>query len=288
MAGNSGKTPKARALGAELREARESAGLSQRKVAALATISNASLSRYETGDRVPSPEDVASILTAVGAGAAVRDRLVEMARNAAEPNWLLAGASGTRTELTTLIEFERTATRIVEVAPMLIPGLLQTSDYARTIMSGLPAHELDTWVTMRVGRRDVLTRRNPVQFDAIIAEHVLYQPIGGPSVMADQLRHIAKMAELPNVSVQIVPSSTQTWHLALEGAFILFQFPKASPIVNLEHFRSSAFLYDDGDIHDYAQAGDSLRQAAMSPADSLRLIARSAELMEEQSDGTPD
>ncbi|PKW18468.1 hypothetical protein A8926_6555 [Saccharopolyspora spinosa] len=231
---------------------------------------------------------MASILTAVGAGAAVRDRLVEMARNAAEPNWLLAGASGTRTELTALIEFERTATRILEVAPMLIPGLLQTSDYARTIMSGLPAHELDTWVTMRVGRRDVLTRRNPAQFDAIIAEHVLYQQIGGPSVMADQLRHIAKMAELPNVFIQIVPSSTQTWHLALEGAFILFEFPKASPIVNLEHFRSSVFLYDDGDIYDYAQAGDSLRQAAMSPADSLKLIARSAELMEEQSDGTPD
>ncbi|GAA4611115.1 hypothetical protein GCM10023108_54240 [Saccharopolyspora hordei] len=210
-----------------------------------------------------------------------------MARSAAEPNWLSSGASGIRRELTTLIEFERTATHIVEVAPMIVPGLLQTADYARTIMSGMPSAELETHVTMRVGRRDVLTRRKPVSFEAFVAEHVLHMPIGGAEVMADQLHHMAKMAELPNVTLRVVPSQLQGWHLALEGAFILFEFPKASPIVNLEHYRSSAFLYDEGDVADYAQAVDSLREAAMSPADSQRLIATCVDEMEGFNDGTP-
>ncbi|WP_083921588.1 helix-turn-helix domain-containing protein [Actinopolyspora halophila] len=280
MVGNARKTPKARSLGAELREVREKVALSQRKLSSLATISNASLSRYETGERVPSPEDVASIVTAAGGDGDLRDRLIDMARDAAEPNWLAAGAGSRHKELTTLIEFERTATHILEVSPMLVPGLLQTESYARTIMAGLPAEELDMRVTTRVGRRDVLLRSGAPYFDALIDEHVLQRPIGGHSVMAHQLRHILTMAEQPNITVQIVPSNVEEWHLALEGAFILFRFPKAAPIVNLEHFRSSAFLYDEGDIHDYIQSGDNLRRVAMGPADSLELIARYADKME--------
>ncbi|SDK57531.1 hypothetical protein SAMN04487820_109190 [Actinopolyspora mzabensis] len=212
----------------------------------------------------------------------MRDRLIDMARDAAEPNWLAAGAKSTHKELTTLIEFERTATHILEVAPMLVPGLLQTADYARTVMAGLPTEELDMRVTTRVGRRDVLLRPGAPRFDTLIDEHVLQRLIGGHSVMGHQLRHIIAMAEQPNITVQVVPSDLNEWHLTLEGAFILFEFPKAAPIINLEHFRSSAFLYDEDDIRDYIHAADTLRQTAMSPTESLDTIARYADKMEAQ------
>lgn len=280
MAGNAGKTPKARALGAELRELREGHQVSQRNLSQRVAISNASLSRYETGERVPAPEDVASIVTALGDGGSMRDHLVEMARDAAQPNWLSSGASGIHRELTTLIEFERTATRIVEVSPMIVPGLLQTADYARTIMSGISAAELETHVTMRVGRRDVLTRRRAADFEAFVAEHVLRTPIGGTEVMADQLHHMTQMAMLPNVTIRVVPSYMQQWHLALEGAFIFFEFSKAEPIVNLEHYRSSAYLHDSEDVGDYSTAITNLREIAMSPTDSVGLIASCVKDME--------
>ncbi|MDR7301048.1 helix-turn-helix domain-containing protein [Haloactinomyces albus] len=280
MAGNAGKTPKARALGAELRELREDRQVSQRTLSQRVAISNASLSRYETGERVPSPEDVASIVTALGDGGMVREHLIEMARDAAQPNWLSSGASGIHRELTTLIEFERTATSIVEVSPMIVPGLLQTADYAREIMSGMSSAELETHVTMRAGRRDVLTRRRPVEFEAFIVEHVLRTPIGGSDVMADQLHHMTQMAELPNVTLYVVPSGLSRWHLALEGAFIYFEFPKAAPIVNLEHYRSSAYLHDSEDVSDYSRAITTLRETAMSPTESAELIASCVKEME--------
>lgn len=239
------------------------------------------MSRYETGDRIPTPEDVASIVTALGEGGELREKLIEMARDAAQPNWLSTGAAGGHNELTTLIEFERTATHIAEVAPMIVPGLLQTSDYARAIMADLPAAEMEPFVTLRVGRRDVLTRRRPVDFEAFIAEHVLRMPIGGHEVMADQLSHLLKFAELPNVSVRVLPTTLQRWSLVLEGAFILFRFPKAAPIVNLQHYRSSAFLYDTADVKDYVDAVDALREAALSPAASAELIASCVEEMED-------
>ncbi|QUG99631.1 helix-turn-helix domain-containing protein [Saccharopolyspora erythraea] len=280
MGGNTGRTPKARALGAELRELRQSHGVSQRELARRVTISNASMSRYETGDRIPTPEDVASIVTALGEGGELREKLIEMARDAAQPNWLSTGASTAQNVVTALMEFERTATHIVEVAPMIVPGLLQCADYARAIMAGVPAAVRETRVAVRLGRRDILTRRRPVDFEALIAEHVLRSPIGGRDVMADQLHHLAKFAELPNVTVRVIPTASEQWSLVLEGACILFTFPKAAPIVHLENYRSSTFLYDAPAVTDYVDAVASLRRVALSPDHSMELLAECADEME--------
>lgn len=281
MAGNSEHPPKARALGAELRECRVAAGVKQRELAKQLDVSYVTISRYETGARTPKPEDVAQVLATLGVAGSKYDELVDMARDADQPNWLDTGHTGIRRELTTLIEFERSAQRITDTATSVVPGLLQTSDYARAVL-GESSSDVDARVAMRVGRRDVLVRRDAPEFAAIIWEPALREPLGGYRTMADQLHHILWMAERPNITVCVLPAGSTRWHPAHAGAFILFEFPKSAPIVHVEHFNSSAFLHREKEVAGYQTAASTLRESAMSPEDSAGFIAKLKDEMEGQ------
>ncbi|MER7012831.1 helix-turn-helix transcriptional regulator [Saccharopolyspora sp. NPDC000359] len=281
MVGKSEHTPKARALGAELRECRREAGLTQQELADRIGVSHVSVSRYESGTRSPNPEDVAQILATLGVNGDRYAELVDMARGADQPNWLVAsGVTGIRRELTTLIELERTATTIIDVATGVIPGLLQTSDYARAIMGTAPGDDLEARVAMRIGRRDVLTGEDAPEFVAIITETALREPIGGSSIMASQLRFVLKMSELPNVAIHVLPASSSQWHPAHAGSFILFEFTKTQPIVHLEHLTTGAFLYSKNEVAVHAAAASHLRELAMTPDRSADCIAEIVEGLE--------
>lgn len=279
MVSTKGGSPRLRALGAELREYREQAGLTVRQVAQKLGGHHSKYARIETGERAPSPEEVAAMLATYGASEEERERLAEMARDD-RPDWLSTSKTGARKELTTLIEFERTATRITDVATGVIPGLLQTSEYARAIMQGLPPDEVETMVLMRVGRREILTSKNAPEFVAIIAESALNERIGGPEVMTEQLRHLVKMAEWPSVEIRVLRAGARRWHPAHMGAFIVFEFPKATPIVHLEHYRSSVSLHNVGIATAYQEAVRALRELTMDPDDSVRFIAECADKLE--------
>ncbi|MPZ81738.1 MAG: helix-turn-helix domain-containing protein [Actinophytocola sp.] len=270
MAGTS-YNPRARFLGAELREARVAAGIGVRELAKKLGIGHAKISLWENGKKIPTTEDVARYLTAIEVTGDEFDRLLDMARSAGQPNWLEVGIPGIAEQLAALMWFEKVATTIAEVGPLVIPGLLQTGDYARSIMGDRPT--ADTRVAMRLGRRDVLTRRNPAEFTALIGEAALRQPIAEPDVMAAQLDHLLKTAELPNVTIQVMPANTR-WHPGLLGPFVVLTFPKAKPIVHVEHHRSSAFIFDDDDVQAYFEAIDRIHQVTLSPEESLGLIAK--------------
>ncbi|GAA0523514.1 helix-turn-helix transcriptional regulator [Saccharopolyspora thermophila] len=282
MVGKSEYTPKARALGAELRECRLAAGLTQKQLADQIGVSYVSVSRYETGTRSPRPEDVAQILATLGVTGDRYAELVDMARGADQPNWLETGEKGLRRELTTIIEFERTSTSIVEVATGVIPGLLQTSDYARAIMREKPGRDLEARVALRVGRRDVLYRATAPHLTAIISEGVLRNRLGGVAIMADQLRHLLKMGELPNVAIVVLPAVSERWHPAHAGSFILYEFPKSAPIVHLEHFCSGVFI-NTKEVAAYQDAVATLRGMAVDEERSAVLIAEIVRELEEKS-----
>lgn len=266
-------SPRVRALSAALRQARLDAGIGQRELARQLDIQHAKLSYWESGRRVPDVAEVAAILAKLNIIGKERDRILELAQHAAEPNWLAAGVPGMSPGLAGVVDCEKTASSIIDWSPLLIPGLLQTSDYARAVLStGLEAHESEPRAMMRIARRDVLTRNNPVELVALIHECVLAEVIGSCEIQVDQLRHVLSMAELPNVTVQIVRHG-QGWHPGLSGPFLLFDFAKSPSIVHIEHHRSSAFLYDEKDVEDYKAATEMVRGVAMSPADSKELIA---------------
>lgn len=238
--------------------------------------------RYETGEAVLSPELVAVYLTSLGASAAVRERLVDMARDADQPDWLATGTPGQRKELTTLIEFERSASRITDVATGVMPGLLQTSDYARAIMKMLPTDEREQRVLMRAGRRELFSLKDAPHFVSVIGESVLHDPLGGWEVMVNQLHHVLRMAELPNVELRVLRHGSSEWHPAHMGSFILFEFPKATPIVHMEQYHSSVSLHSPGTAKAYQGAVTNLHQVTMSHDASVEFITSRAEELEDQ------
>ncbi len=233
--------------------------------------SHTHISRWENGKLVPSVEEVARVLGVLGVSGEEFDNVIQLAREAADPNWV---APGVVRHLAMLTGYERTASRITNVEPSLIPGLLQTADYARSIMlsAGATAGEADQRTTHRMGRQHVLTRPRPVRLDAIIGEQALRYPPCSAGVMVDQLHALLKWAQLDNVTIQAVPfDSGYLPHL--EGAFVLIEFEKAPPVVQLEHYRSATTLTDRRDVRDYQAAADTMRQQAMSPTATEEFIA---------------
>ncbi|WP_197322149.1 DUF5753 domain-containing protein [Saccharomonospora sp. NB11] len=180
-----------------------------------------------------------------------------------------------------LTEYERTATTIVNVEPMLIPGLLQTYDYARHLIAafGATTGEASQRAQIRVGRQHVLTGSSAPRFVAIIGEYALRYPLCPEDVMVEQLRHLSKVASLDNVELRIVPLGKPAATM-LAGPWALLEFEKTKPVVYLEHFKSSATITDGKSVAGYRSAVDTLIEMAMSPADSTELIANVIEAKE--------
>lgn len=268
------ETPRALQLGAELRNLRKDTGMSMIDLADQLGRRHSHISRWENGKMIPSEADMGAILGLLGVTGTERQRLLRLARDAADPNWV---APGVERQLAALMEYERTADVITNVEPLLVPGLLQTSDYARAIMTGAGANrgEIEQRVTMRMGRRDILTRGS-LRFRAVVGEHALRYPPCEPLVMVDQLRQLRKWAEASNITVQVLPLAAR-YTPVLEGAFVLLEFPHGRPVVQMEHYRSSTTITDSKDARDYQAAADTLVHAALSTAESDALIAAIAE-----------
>lgn len=204
-----------------------------------------------------------------------RSRIVELARIAGDANWVAVGDSSHR-DMTTLIEYERTARAIVEVATTVIPGVLQTYDYAHAIISKWSPHDAGVRTATRVGRRDVITKQNAPTFTAIITENALREPIGGHGVHAAQLRHLVSAVDADNVEILVVRSRATEWNPSHAGSFIHFSFAKGEPIVYIEHFSSLTLLNSPKEVKAFHEAITTLRDVAMDRSDSAKFIAELA------------
>lgn len=281
-------TPKARLLGAELRDLREQAGWSGRTLASELNIAQGTVSRYERGDRTPPITYVAHVLGVLGITGAKYDELIEFAETASEPNLVADSRTtgGLYSHLVELSEYERAASRVTHVAPLVVPGACQTRAYAREIMSSVPSEDRDVRIEMRMARRETL--RSGREFRAVIAERVLRETMGTPGLMLEQVRHLQSLAQWPGVTIRIIPTSVHTWTLAHNGSFILFEFPKAVPTVHLEHFRGPTFLHDNNDVEAYRQALDQLTTTSMTPGQSAELMTEIIEQLERVSNRGED
>ncbi|MCA1193674.1 helix-turn-helix transcriptional regulator [Saccharopolyspora sp. 6V] len=269
---SSADTPRARALGVELWQARRATGMTSRDLAELVGRSNSHVSRWENGKLTPSEADTATILAVLGVTGTERDRILELARDALEPNWV---APGTDKQLAALTEYERTSTQIINVEPLMIPGLLQTYDYARHIIAEFGASsrsEAEQRAQQRIGRQHVLTGQHPKRLHAIIGEAGLRYPACPPDLMREQLHELTRAGQRDNVEIQVLPLDRPCGP-ALSGSWALIEFAQAKPVVQLEHFDTSTTITDVKAVKTYRAAVETLRKTALSPADSADLIA---------------
>jgi transcriptional regulator with XRE-family HTH domain len=268
------RSPRARALGKALREARLDKHIGLREFAKAIGRDPSLLSRWETGDRTPPPTEVAQILGNLRISGERYDQIIELALGADDPLWLATTLPEQKAQLAALIDFEQAASVITDVSPLLIPGLLQTRQYAHAIMTigEVPAAEIGTRVTIRMDRQDVLIRPEPVQLIAYLGEAAIRQRIGNREIMAAQLAYLAEMATRPNIEVRVLPFDSD-WHPGLEGPVLLIESEIEQPVAHLEVRTSGLFLHTAADVTAYRTAATKIAKQAMSAEDSLTLIA---------------
>ncbi|KWV34729.1 helix-turn-helix domain-containing protein [Micromonospora rifamycinica] len=276
MAKASQPTVVGRGLGGELRELRDARRMAQRRVAIRLGWQPSKLSRIENGIQGVSAADVASLLVIYGVTGDARKRLLGMAERSAEVGWWEA-IGGLSEESRTLIRLEAEATAIVNWEPMLVPGLLQTADYAQAVMvgCGVPAEEAQGRVAARLGRQAVLTRPTPPTLHVLLDEMVLRRALGGARVMGRQLRHLVEAADRPGLTLRVVPLAVGG-HTGLDGSFALFDFPRNRSVVFLDHKLTGLFLEEAPQVAHFRREVDRLVEVALSPVDSVELVARYA------------
>jgi transcriptional regulator with XRE-family HTH domain len=273
MANPPASSPRVRALAARLRKLRTDRDLGVRELAARAGIAHSLLSNWENVRRIPQVDDVEPLLDAMGVVGEERDETIELARIATGSNKLYSGVTGMSPGMAGVLECEATATEIFEWNLTVVPGLLQTADYARAILAAsAPEGAVEPLVMMRLGRQAILSRTTPTEFTALVSEAAIREPIGSPAVHAAQLEHLLRIGKRPNISIRVVKAG-QGWHPGLVGPFIIYGFAESPPIIHIEHYSSSAFLYEAGDVAAFQAAAQELRGKAMSPGDSTGLIA---------------
>ena len=277
------RTPKALALGAALRQAREAKGLLLRELATAINRDNGVVSRWENGERTPKPEQVAQILTRLEVSGARYDEIMTLAYGTAESQWVAFTLPEQRQAMNAYLDWEQNATSIVEVAPLLVPGLLQIADYVHGLMAdaGVPAGEIAARVTARVGRREAITKAKPAELRVLLGENALLSDIGGRSVTIAQLRYLLEVAAWPNVRLQVFPNH-RGWHPGLEGDFAVIERKPAS-IVFVGGRRSVMMLHESSDVDFYKHAVDRIVRVCMSPESSAKFIADVVSRLEKQS-----
>lgn len=272
-----------RQLAAELRRLRRKSDLSLDAVVERLgeRWDKSKLSRIENRKIGISTRDLRRLLDLYGVtDEAHREHLTEMARRATERGWWQSYGSGLiPSEYATLIGAEEEATRIRIYQAELVPGLLQTPDYAHAVIrTGRPTDtedEIAQRVEIRLERQEILVRTNPPPPNVmvVLSEAVLRRQVGSPETMRAQLKHLVSDRERANITVQILPF-TAGEHPALVGPFTLINFadPEDLGIVNIETLVSALALENSHEIRAYEDAWTSVLARAQSPADSRNMI----------------
>lgn len=174
-----------------------------------------------------------------------------------------------------LVEHEQEALTLLSYQNHVVPGLLQTEEYARAVFGcmypPLEAEVLEEWVSARLERQKVLERKPRLMANFLLEEVILHRPIGGRQALRNQIHHLRWCAELPYLGLQIMPTSRES-HAGLAGPLVLLETPDHDQLAYIEG-QLVSFLHDDPDkVSVLAQKYGMLRSQALSPAESMGLL----------------
>lgn len=273
----SGPTVRKRQLGAELRRLRVSAGRLIEDAAAHLECSQAKISRVETGQAPITSRDVKDLLAWYGVTEEAQVAAVlQIHRDAQQRGWWEAYDDVLPSGMSTYAGLESDAVTLDVYEPLLVNGLFQTEDYARAmIRSDREPDEVERLVRFRMERRAALTRsQDPMAVWAIHEESTLRRPLGGVDVMRAQLRLLAELSTLPNVTIQILAHAKGA-HVGLNGGFTLLGFDQLTPPgVYLETAGGNIYLQRPADVRKFQVARDQLVGAANDPDDTITMLER--------------
>ncbi|GAB2661789.1 helix-turn-helix transcriptional regulator [Saccharopolyspora gloriosae] len=270
-------TVRRRRLAAELRRLRGLAEVTQQQAATHLGCTQAKIGRFETAKRSPSIGDVSALLDFYAVNGAEREQLINLARDARKRGWWHSYSDVLPEWYETYVGLEAEASSMHTWESEAVPGLLQTAEYAYAITKSTLIRanepEIGRRVELRMQRQDRITGSQPLDLWAVIGETALRRGVGGSAVLRRQLEHLLTLAELPNVTLQVMPLDAGA-HPAQAGPFVILRYSNhVDPdVVYLETHVGGLYLERDNELSKYVTMMDHLRAHAIDPEGSIQVI----------------
>ncbi|MFG2757008.1 helix-turn-helix domain-containing protein [Streptomyces wuyuanensis] len=276
MASNVNPTVRRRRLGQELRRLRELKGMTAEEVADRLLVSQSKISRLENGRRSISQRDVRDLCGVYEVeDHRVVDSLMQMAKDSRQQGWWHAFGD---IPYSVYIGLETDAASLRVYEPQIVPGLLQTREYAEALITGAlpetPSSDVEKRVQVRVRRQErIASDESPLRLWAVVDEAALRRVVGNKEMMREQLEHLVEQSQLPHVTVQVLPFSMGA-HPGITGHYAILEFPDASDssVVYIEGVTSDLYLEKANDVHKYTVMYEHLRAQALNVEQTREFI----------------
>ncbi|MGX1804391.1 helix-turn-helix domain-containing protein [Nocardia sp. NPDC055321] len=267
------------AVGGQLRKLREENKITREAAGEHIRGSHAKISRLELGRTGFKERDIRDLLSLYGVSdPGELEQFLDLVRKANQPGWWHRYSDLLPSWFETYLGLEHAAKSIRTYEGQLIPGLLQTADYARSVVALGHDEDGERRVSLRRHRQELLTREGAPTFWAVLDESVLRRPVGGPTVMRGQLEYLHEISLLPNVTIQVLPYAAGG-HAAAGSSFTMLRFAESElpDIVYLEQLTSALYLDRREDLELYRQVMDQLSVQAEPPERSREFLREIAD-----------
>lgn len=278
MTDDEGSMIRRRRIGQLLRRYREAAGLTTGQVGKELDCSDSKISRVETAKSPPQRRDVRDMLNLYDVTDGQRQEVMDLLRDAGKPGWWDEYADTLPRKYSTFIGYEQDAAVCRTYEPLVVPGLLQTEDYARaTIRKTMPdatPEDIEARVQVRMRRQEVLTKERPLRLRTVISELVLRQQVGTPEIMHAQYQRLIEAAGMTNVSLQV---HTFNGPLACTtGPFIMIEFRDRADkgAIYLENAAGDLYLEKPHQLERYTIVFEELCADALGADDTVEFVEK--------------
>jgi len=268
-------------IGHDLRATRERAGYKQADAAHELGSSQAKINYLESGKTQQKPDEVTKLLRFYGADIEHVDRMASLAARADQGTWWGAFDDVLPNWFRTFVGLEGLASAEFSYESLLLPGQLQTPEYAAALLEGnLRVAPMDAAqvVRARMARQRLVDDLNPLRLRAVIEEYVLDRIVGGPPVMRAQLEHLLTLTLRDNVELHVMPVGV-TVHDGLDGDFLLLDFDEAQSIGYIEYPTGAVYVQNQDQVAAYRLSAERLCTAALSVSDAADFIAARIETL---------
>jgi transcriptional regulator with XRE-family HTH domain len=266
-------TMRMRQLGMELQRLRVAAGKSQQEAAAFIDVTDTAVSKMENGARRVGVAYVKALCQLYDADPALAALLERLARESRERGWWADYGGSVPHWFSDFLGMETVASEVWTYESEPFPGLLQAEEYVRAVVS--TRTDAERFIKLRASRQKRLFDENPLILRAVLNEAVLCRVVGGPDVMRSQIRHMIEMAQLPNVTVQVLPFSVG-FHPAMTGSFTALRFPE-TPVMNTVYVQikgGAIYVEKPPDVDRYTASFERLTELALDEQETIEFLQR--------------
>lgn len=277
------QTRRKRRVGKYLRELRERSGRKTEEAADLLGVKRPTITRMESGETLCRRTELGALCAFYGATDAERAEALSRWEDAKQDTTRVVVPGAAPRQLRSFLRAEADAASEKIISPIVINGLLQTADYATAVTQApsgyrLPDVEIERMVDARISRQGLISGKDPLTVHAIMDEAVVRRAVGGPEIMAEQLKHLLRLAEQPHITLQVVPFEAGAYG-TMSGAATILEFPDAEdpPAAYVEYAGGGSWVEDKGDVAKLITTFDVVKGAALTSADTANLFRHQIE-----------